>query len=133
VGVATAPFPTFGDNHLLARLGQVFEHKAGRLINDDRAGRNLDREIGSGTAMTVRRRSRLTMGGTPTLPVRYRSQRVNTRLGDENHAAAVSTVTTIGATTWNVLLAAETHSSAPAVPSNNLDLRAIDKHDRSRP
>ena len=78
--------------------------------------------------MAVGRPSGLSVARPPALPVRHRSQGVDSRLGNEDHTSSMAAISAVGAAAGNVFLTAKTHSAAAAIASDNLDLGAIDKH-----
>jgi hypothetical protein len=117
-----------GGNHLVTFLCEVFDDKVILGIDHDGSRRNLDGHVVAAFAMPTRTHTAHAVSGSDVMPIGKRDQAVDAAPSDNDHAAAVPAVTTVGSTARNVLLASETHAAMATATTDRLDLDLVDKH-----
>ena len=128
VDVAPAAGAPLGGDDRFACRGQVLEHEPRRLVDHDRARRHEEREILRAAALAVRRTAGGAVLGPPLAAMGEGGQRIDTRPGLEDHAAAVAAVTAVGAALRHIFLAPKAAHAAAAIAGGHLDLNTIHKH-----
>ncbi len=117
-----------GDN-LIAGDGQVLEHVAGPGIDDDRAGRDANYQVGGIVAVAIGAGATLARLGVPMVALRKLSQTVDPRRGHEDHAAAVAAVTAVGSAAGDVFFATKAGAAVAAASGADINLNSIDEHE----
>jgi hypothetical protein len=136
VGVALAPAPPLGHDHLLAVRGQIGDENLPvvRLLEDLGAHGHLDDPVHSGPAVAEPAGS-----GPPALglldggvAVVVEGQQI--AHGAKHDVAALASVAAVGPPAGNVLFPAKRHAALAAAPGTNDDLGLVNEsHVISRP
>ena len=122
------PFPPRAATNCSPATHQVLDHELLFGIQHDGAWRHVDGEVLAATPMAVRATPVPPAFGPPHPSVCQCRQTVDAFRRQNDHAAAVAAIATVGTAFGNVALAAETAATVATVASRYLDLDAIDKH-----
>src|SRR5690606_5550389 len=117
-----------GDDHLLSLPGQVGDDFSGFRILHQGAGRNLHHQrIGIGAMLSLRP-SVFSPFRLKVLLVTKIDQGSETFIHTENHISAVTSVSAGRSPQGDKLFASKGDRPVAAIPSTNIDLHIVDKH-----
>jgi hypothetical protein len=113
---------------LITGGGQIFENVAGHGVDDQCAGRNLDRQVGAVASMAIRAAASAAVFSIPMFLHRECREAVHARGGDDHHAPPVAPIAAIGTAARNVFLAAKAAAPVAAAACFQLNRDPIDEH-----
>ncbi len=124
-GIAAPAAPAAREDHARVRVHQIADQFAGFSIAHEGPARHINQQIIRAFTMLI---------FALTMPARFgfemgafaeTQQRIETRVDDDDHIAAVAAMPAIGSTAGNVLFAAETHTSVAAIAGLHENFRFI--------
>ncbi len=127
MGIAEAAIAALGQQHALARLGQIGDQGFPIFLVDLGAGRNLEHGIGAAGAMHVAAHAGLAVLGIDVLLIAVVDQRVEIVHGLGPDIAAASAIAAPGAAEFDIFLAPEGNAAIAARTGADLDLGDIEE------
>src|SRR5262245_39181008 len=128
--IAMSAMASLGDQHALARLGEIVQHFARLIILNDRAERHSHFKIFTVLAMTV---AALAMPAAPSLEDVIETklqQGVFVRIRDKIDTAAIAAIAAARSALRHKLLTTERNTSVASIPSSNCDFGFVNEHEK---
>ena len=126
--VAKPALATFGHDQFLIRQHHVAQQLAGRVVKHQGSTRHSHNHGLTVGAVATFGKPLLTIGREKMSLIAKRKQRVQMRVGDNCHGAAIATVTAVGTRLGIRFLVAHMACAIAALARSHHDLRTINKH-----
>src|SRR5580700_6443870 len=130
--VAEPAIAAAGQHHAIAHIGEIGNQRLAVLVEDLRADRDLEDDIGAVGSGAILAHAVLAALCLEMLLVAIVDQRVEAIDTDDDHVAAAPAITTVRAPELDELLAAERHAAIAAIARADEDLRLVEEFHRDR-
>src|SRR5262249_28366416 len=125
--VAEAAVAAPGQYDTLPGPGKIGYQRLDVVLENLRADRNLEHDVGGGRAGAILAHAVLAVAGLEVLLVAIVDQRVEIADRFDPHTAAAAPIAAIGAAEFDEFLAAESHAARSAVAGFHVDFRLVEK------
>ena len=127
-GVALAALAAARHVHLLARRGEILQHKPAGDVEYHGAGRYANTQVVGCSPVPAGTLAMLAALGPPRLAVCQCTEAIDALFRNEDDTPAVAAVAAVGAAAWNVLLTAERDAPVATTAPFHFDFHLVDEH-----